>query len=555
MMEGVQLTLCKHWVRNPYVKERLTGIVKAGKTTMKDVQFLAHLCTEGTVDPVKRDFRAVVKSDGILVVYNSPAGEGVQSAVYCSETNPHVVQAFHFATPVSLKKNGWIRQGVRQFLDCAAGPWDRMRSTPVDRVQGFLMQKGAGENSFFHVQRPVRPMEDVHSSRVEVRFRPKDAEDIALVLKEKGQGTWVGQNGEMIRFEECVVQDMPAFVLRMSRDGSQPFEKEMIASYGLCGVILERNHVSERERVYVHGLRSLVKSIASSLEVREPRAVRISSSYLDLGMAREVMRGMGLVTNRPIGKDARFGALAEDLNIRHVTGDSMKRRMFSAFGFQNHSEIMRAAGMGVSQGDVLVAKGFVDEQVQDMVLAARAVVGDARPGVRLLNCVGCTQVLPVDMPVGEYWDADLQLSMGGKDVMVYTVDQREVEMKLGSAVAVVGEARMDRAVVMARNGVVFAVYCDPCVRPARVIEGDLRPDFVTYAGSHMQEAVGRLCYIVAACRAHPELRESERSLRAVWFITESGRRELRGNVHDIAVLSMMAKDCSGSAHYSLLPYV
>jgi len=559
-VDGVKSTpkaVCKHWIRNEYIRNRLGCMVKAGKTTMKDVEFLGHLCAEGSIDPVKRDFRAMLRDDGMLVTYNSAAGDGVQSCVYCSDRNPNVVLMFHFERPVSMKKTGLIRQSVRQFLDRVVPGWNHMRSTPAEKVQSFLVQKSGGENSFFHIEKGVA-VQTPNCGRVEVRFRDKDVALIGDELLEKGHASWVGSGGEVITFQRCVVHDMPAFSIIMSKEGSQPIRKEMIVSHGLHSVVLERNHVAPTGVMYVHGLRSLVKAVTASLPLRDPLVVRVSSSYLDLDMAKRVIKGMGLKTNRPIGKDPRFKAFADTLGISYVAGEPMKRRMFSAFGYNRGAQIV--GGMGVSNGhrDLLVSKGLFDEQVDDILLAAHAVVADAGRGVRLLNSMGCTRVLDAEIPVAEAWDADLQLCMGGSDVMLYTVDAAEVVPLLGDRVKALRERealQQDRAVVLARNGRVFALYCDPLIRPASPLREDMREDFVSHAGSQLQEASGRLCYIVAACRAHPELRDYERSLRAMWFMTEARRPEWRGNVHDIAVLSMMAKDCSGSAHYSSLPYV
>ena len=547
----------KHWLRNDYVRTRLREILRADKLEGRDVHFLGGLCTGGVADSKKRGMKASVKPDGVLVAFHGGGKEGdkfgIQSCVYASATNPNVVQAFHFASPAGASA---LRcPSVRDFLERNVPRWSSMRCSSDAEVQDFLTKRTHGSESFLRVEGAATSRSA--GDAVEVRYRKGDAVHIAGNLQEHGASTLHAAGGEIVLFRSCSVNKAPGFSAELGRG---ELKRSLLVSHGLFSVILEP--VVKRDP-YVTGFRSLAKAVSNSMFELQAVFTAIPCTFTDRKEARRRISDMALITTQPIRKGSPFEAVAAACGVRHWDGTESKRYLFSAHGSSNSPAIFRELGIKEEDTRGLMRLGMTDEEIHDCLLAANAAAGSP-PGIRLLNAPGYTAAA-VEGCFGREEGINVEFCFrhGEEDEELIQAQilpaASAMEMLGGVAEACKGDTA--QFVSFLRNGRVYALYAVGGMRllpTARVMADMDVPGMASCRGdtpTNLRAAVARLCYIVAACRADPELAPFEHSLRSVWLCTERNRPEVRGNVHDICILSMVGRSGSDCMHFSVLPYI
>lgn len=555
----LNLEVRKHWLRNEYVRTRLRDILRADRLEGRDVHFLGGLCTGGVADPKKRGMKASVKPDGVLLAFHGNGKEGdqfgIQSCVYASAKNPNVVQAFHFASPAGASA---LRcPSVRDFLERNVPRWSSMRCSSDAEVQDFLTKRTHGSESFLRVEGAAtsRSAGDV----VEVRYRKGDAVNIAGNLQEHGASTLHAAGGETVLFRSCSVNKAPGFSAELGRG---ELKRSLLVSHGLFSVILEP--VVKRDP-YVTGLRSLAKAVSHSMFELQGNFTGIPCTFTDREEARRRISDMALITTQPIRKGSPFETVATACGVKYWDGAETKRYLFSAHGSSNSPAVFRELDIKEEDTRGLMRLGMTDEEIQDCLLAANAAAG-APVGVRLLNAQGYTAVASEGFfGKDDAIDIEFQFKYGENEDLIQAQilpSSKAVNMLGGVAEACKGDSA--QFVSFLRNGAVYALYAVGGMRllPTARVEADMGvPGMASCAkggedaSTNLRAAVARLCYIVAACRADPELLPFEHTLRAVWLCTERNRPEVRGNVHDICILSMVGRCRSDCMHYSVLPYI
>eukprot|EP00960_Hanusia_phi_P076325 768544-Hanusia_phi.AAC.2 len=557
--EQPRASVCKQWVRSDFLRSKVEGMVQRGKVHRSDMELLNGLCTAGSSDPVKRGMRVEVRGDGVLVAFASGEGDdsrfGLQSCIYACKRNPNVMQVFHMreALPVS----GMRAPSVRSVLDKSVPGWSSMRSMPEHTVQDFITKKSLGDDSFFIVRRGrqsggAQSRGDVRSGVV-LRYKPDDALRVAEQIGETGSALLKGNSEESVQFAACAVNGRPGFKMHMVRG---ELERVLFVSNGLCGVLLEK---VGGDGVYVHGLRAFAKAVSALPFYPEPSTAHVCTSFLDAAMAVRAIRAMRLTTDRPIRKGTPFAELAALLDIRKVDPAPQGKGSLAAHAFSNAPNVLSALDVAEEATRELMKLGMSDEAIWDAVLAARAASQGARDGLRLLNAPGFTGTVQGDFPVRPEWGLAFDFTGCSCSVSAYVVPYGEVSAWVAGVVDTSPkEERPDSALVFATDGRAFALYPVGSIRVRRAAmtpgDAETKGEVTWGYNSDVQAAVARLVYITGACRAHPDLLgRHEHALRSVWFLTERQRPCLRGNVHDICVLSCAGKNRSDSLQYSLLP--
>lgn len=542
--------VCKTWVRNDFVKSRVGEMMRAERLNARDIHFLGGLCTGGSADPQKRDFKVVVKGDGLLVAFCGGAKDsnqfGLQSCIYSNPKNANIMQCFHFATP--FRASALRCRTVRDFLERNVPRWSTLRSMPDNRMQDFLTKRAHGNDSFFRVEGTVTSRSTDDS--LDLRFRRTDAELIASHLRQSGSATLQGMKGEIVNFRGCVVNGYPGFSIDL-KSGS--VARRSLVSHGLYSVILE---VGSKDGTYVTGLRSLGKVVSLSMFKGENQPVSIASTFVDPAKAKERIREMGLITNRPIRKGSDFERIANLFGIRYSKAAEARRYLFSAHGSSNAMAVLRLMGIPEESTRGMMKAGLSDEAIHDCLLAARVVAGCGGTGVRLLNAPGFTSSVVDGFRMGGDAKVEFEFQQGDDRVTAHIVPASHLPQCFDK-MAEPYEGPTTPCVVFCKDGMAFALYAKGGMRVNPSVlsgaKGD-RPAMQDH-GNDLRSAVARLCYIVGACRSDPQLASFEHTMRSVWLCTERNRPSLRGNVHDICILSMVGSNGSDSLHYSVLPYL
>lgn len=528
----------KQWIRNEFIGKRLVAIVQQGKPTADDAEFVHSLCTDGSVDPCKRSFRVHCKKDGLFASSESP-GEGqgrIHACIYTPQANAKIVQVFHLCTPVPMDAARVTT--ARAFLDLHVPNWVSMKSLKDGKINDFLLKKTEGEEGYFVC------------SAAQSRVEPRDTRPFHLASAiAKGQvGEVFNEDCSSVTARKCYINEHPGFSLTLHQKESK---HQILASCGLYSVVLDQK---SRDGGYIHGLRSLAKSISRRLFSPDPRPLHIEHTFRDAVAGARRISSFGLVTNRPIAEATDFAGMCRELGIRYSREAPPARRLLSAYGTCQSLHALKAFDVQNFQIRGITKLGYSDEEVCDMLLSAFAAACHHQEGtVNILNRIGVTGGVKAPRVSTKSWPHEFVFEHQGKAISVHVVRSNVVAGLLASGTDP-GESQ--HCIAFAEDSGLLSLYLHKDV--ALDVVPDIEPESSRGAalleqGPKLQDAVARLCYIVAFCRSIPRYARFERSLRAIWLNTELVR--FKGNAHDCCILSMVAKNCSGSMHYSVLPYV